>query len=526
MPKGSRPLAEYAVGDAKVRVVHDDQEMRTYYLLTPWEHSLSPELSALVSSVIDAVSSRPLRTLDVTQEELREEVGEMAASEAGRLAKERRLALPLSVDGHSRSIDQIGDCVVRNTVGFGLFETLLADEHVEDIYVDAPASRNLIHVTLNGIQGRGSMVRASTNVMASEAEVNGLVSRVRYYSGRPFSQACPVLEADLGGLNSRATVIGPPLSADGIAIALRRHSRNPWTLTRLASMGTLDPFAAGLLSFLVDGRSSILFCGPRGAGKSALLSATMFEFPTSHRILVIEDTPELPVSTMQTLGYKVQSLIVQPSVGEDAESKSEDALRVSLRLGESAIVMGEVRGREARTLYDGMRTGKAGSSVLGTIHGDSPESVRDRVINEMGIPAREFLATDIVVCIGLHRHRGSQTPERKVLQIAETPLEEGGDFNVLTGFDPRTGKVVESMSSPSRVVARISESWNITYLEALQNIQTRVEIREMLVGAGRKDPAFFGPEWVCRANAHFWGGVEKGRSYKEIVDGFKGLVNA
>jgi hypothetical protein len=82
------------------------------------------------------------------------------------------------------------------------------------------------------------------------------------------------------------------------------------------------------------------------------------------------------------------------------------------------------------------------------------------------------------------------------------------------------------MSSPSKVVARISESWNITYLEALQNIQTRVEMREMLVSAGLRDPTFFGPEWVCRANAHFWGGVEKGRSYKEIVDGFKGLVNA
>ncbi|MGD1061236.1 MAG: type II/IV secretion system ATPase subunit [Methanomassiliicoccales archaeon] len=524
VPKGSLPLADYEVCDAKVKVVHDDCEMRTHYLITPWEHSLTPELHDLVSSVIESVSSRPLDNLDLSQEELREEVGEMALAEAGRLTKERRLALPLAADGHARTLDRVAACVVRNTVGYGLFETLLADEHVEDVYVDAPASINLVHVTLNGLQGRGSMVRATTNVMASEAEVNGLVSRIRYYSGRPFSMASPVLEADLGGLNSRATVIGPPLSADGIAVALRRHSRTPWTLTRLASMGTLDPFTAGLLSFLVDGRSSILFCGPRGAGKSAMLSATMFEFPTSHRILVIEDTPELPVATMQGLGYKVQSLIVQPSVGESTESKSEDALRVSLRLGESAIVMGEVRGREARTLYDGMRTGKAGSSVLGTIHGDSPESVRDRVVNEMGIPQREFLATDVVVCIGLHRNRGSQTPERRVIQIAETPEDEGGEFNVLTGFDPRSGKVRESMSTPSRIIARIAESWNIDYLEALQNIQTRVEMRELLIRASAKDASFLGPEWVCRCNAFFWEASKKGRSYQETLEGFRGLV--
>jgi len=107
VPRSSQPVADYSIGDAKVRVVHDDREMRTYYILTPWEHILGPDLGELVSSVIDVVSSRPLGTLDVSQEELREAVAEIALAEADRLAKERRLALPLSVDGHARAIEQV-----------------------------------------------------------------------------------------------------------------------------------------------------------------------------------------------------------------------------------------------------------------------------------------------------------------------------------------------------------------------------------------------------------------------------------
>ena len=526
LPRGSTCICEYRVEEAEVRILHSEEEMRTYYVLKPWEHSLPPDLFGLVGSVIDHISSHPPARLDLSQEELREEMLETSRNELLRLARNTGIRIAREGNGSRDIIDRISACVVRNTVGLGLFEILLADEHVEDIYVDAPASRNPIHLTLNGIGGKPTMMRATTNVLASLEEINGLVSRIRYYSGRPFSEAFPILEADLGELNARATVIGPPLSQEGVALALRRHSDIPWTLPRLASNGTIDPFAAGLISFLIDGHSTILICGARGAGKSALLSAAMFEFPVAHRILAIEDTPELPIQRMQSLGYNVQSLVVQPSMGEDRESKSEEALRVSLRLGESAIVVGEVRGREARVLYDSMRTGKAGSSVLGTIHGDSPESVLDRVVHEMGIPKRAFLATDIIINIGLHRPRGSQTPERRLLQIVESPEDEEGGFRALMDFDYGAGLLTERMTSPSRIISRIAGTWNMDYLEALQNIQARVEMRSLLIQAAhRSGNEYLGPEWVCRANAFFWQRVEKGKGYGDIVGEFRRLVS-
>lgn len=67
---------------------------------------------------------------------------------------------------------------------------------------------------------------------------------------------------------------------------------------------------------------------------------------------------------MRRMGYKVQTMLVDDRIQGTANSRADEALRVSLRLGESAIVMGEVRGEEAKTLYQSMRAGRAGSAIL------------------------------------------------------------------------------------------------------------------------------------------------------------------
>jgi type IV secretory pathway ATPase VirB11/archaellum biosynthesis ATPase len=116
----------------------------------------------------------------------------------------------------------------------------------------------------------------------------------------------------------------------------------------LAFNGSIDASLLGLLSYLMDGRTAMLICGARGAGKSSLLSALMFEFSPTQRILTIEDTLELPIRRMQHLGYKVQSLFVETRMEQTTEEVADQALRASLRLGESAIVLGEVRGPRLR----------------------------------------------------------------------------------------------------------------------------------------------------------------------------------
>ncbi len=457
----------------------------TEYDCNPLEYSYPAELNGIVSEII---------------EELRENYRE----EGGRLDRDSVMncTRPMVVDRMDEiqdicpdsdldgMVDDICSIVHRYSVGAGIFEILLTDPHIEDIYLDAPCDRNRLYVTLNGIKGVNSHVRCRTNLMVERREVSNLINILKRSSGLRFCQSNPIMETDFQGFDARATVIGYPMSPLGDAVAIRKHSSKPWTLSRLVYNGTIDPKAAGILSFLVDNRSAFLICGPRGAGKSSLLSALMFEFPTEQRILTIEDTIELPGEKMRSMGYKVQSILVDDRMGGNQQSRSDEALRVSLRMGESAIILGEVRGEEARTLYQSMRAGRAGSSIMGTIHGDSAESVFKRVTTDMGVSPDAFMATDIIVTLGTVKDKRNGRLIRRVNEMVCTG-DDAGVFHDVSNTD----KLMDS-----ELMKRIMRSSQMGRSEIAKEIRARSMMRMVLADAGKTDDGFLGPEWISIAN--------------------------
>ena len=223
---------------------------------------------------------------------------------------------------------------------------------------------------------------------------------------------------------------------------------------------------------------------------------------------------------MQSLGYKVQSLFVDSRMDRSNEEMADQALRVSLRLGESAIVLGEVRGKEAQTLYQSMRAGRAGSSVLGTIHGDSASSVFERVVHDMGIPKEAFLATDIVLTMGLIRPGGSTRSIRRLMEVAECRrVNDDVSFHQLAG--PNHQGLRSSLT-----VARIASSWGISMEEAMENINARAAMRQVLIdAASASDGPYLEPEWVIRCNEFLWDRVDAGeRDYRGVADDFRTYV--
>ena len=445
-----------------------------------------------------------------------------------RLAEAHGVSLGIDRSEAVATVRRLAAVLAAYTAGLGVVEVLLRDPNVQDVYLDAPAGATPLHLTIADLGG-GLHARCVTNIYLTPADAEALLARFRLESGRPFSEAMPVLETNLEAFRVRATAVGPPLSPDGLAVALRRHSSDPWTLPRLIAAGAMTPLAAGLLSFLIDGRSTILIAGARGAGKSSLLGALLFEFPRSQRILTIEDTRELPTARLQALGYKVQALFVRSTLG-GAEMSADDALRVSLRLGESAIVLGEVRGQEARTLYEAMRAGTAGSAVLGTIHGNSSTAVYERIVHDMGIPASSFVATDVVAVAGLVRPGGSQRGLRRVLEVTEVAKSRGlGAFAPLVAYDAAADGLREAPGfAASERIRAIADAWSIPYEAALENIRVRAAVREALVEASRGRPELLSAEWVSRANAAYWNLVEEGRDGADLLAGwmewFRGAV--
>jgi flagellar protein FlaI len=501
------------------------------YFLIPSEYNLRPEELELLESVRSRLMRHRPDDLNFSdpansREYFRRRSQQLISDEA------KRIYVKLKAD----QISMFSDILAKYTTGLGILEDVLSDARITDVYINAPVDTNPVHVVIEGEE-------CSSNIYLSQDDVDTMISRFRALSGRPFGEANPILDMDLAEYRARVSCIGNPLSSGGLAYAFRKHARTPWTLPKLINEGSMTPLAAGLLSFLVDGDSSILIAGSVGAGKTSLLSALLLEVPQKYRILTIEDTPELPLRELQRMGWKVQGMNTRSAVGgSESEIAPDTALRAALRLGNSTLVIGEVRGPETRILYEAMQVGTAGNSVLGTIHGASTQTVYERIVGALGVPEQSFRATDAIVVCSNIRISGSMRKKKRLVQVSEVTTSNwdgiGTFFNDLMKFDA-AGDSIEPTDlldmGQSELIGRIAKKWGVSIEEVLLNIKIRAEIKEVIAKAGENRPELVEADAVGKANNMFWllvnelqdrdGHVDMNEVYRQWNEWYKGFVS-
>jgi len=201
--------------------------------------------------------------------------------------------------------------------------------------------------------------------------------------------------------------------------------------------------------------------------------------------VLVEDTPELPVDSLRADDRDVQGLRTSE---RGSALSAADALRTALRLGEGALVVGEVRGEEARVLYEAMRVGASSDAVLGTIHGDGARSVRERVVEDLGVSASSFAATDCVVTCRRVTVDGSV--ERRVARVEEVVgAGEDARFEALYRLDDDgrlrpTGRVARGNSALVAALATPTED----YAAVREALAERESLLAERARTGRLDP--------------------------------------
>ncbi|MBI2136112.1 type II/IV secretion system ATPase subunit [Candidatus Woesearchaeota archaeon] len=414
-------------------------------------------------------------------------------------------------DFRAKEMDMLARILVRYTVGFGLVEVLLQDDKIQDISINSPMGQVPVYIV------HGEFDDCVTNIYSTKSESESWASKLRMISGRPLDEANPILdtELELPGVSTRVSTITRPLDPTGLAFSFRRHRDKPWTLPLFTKLGMITPLAAGLISFLVDGTRSMLIAGTRSSGKSSLLSAVLIEIMRRYRIITVEDTLELPTVSMRKLGFNIQPMKVASAlVKGSSEMNAADGIRSTLRLGDSALIVGEVRSAEAKALYEAMRVGAAANVVAGTIHGDSPYGIFDRVVNDIGVPKTSFKATDICLIANPVKSADGLHKFRRVTQItevrkswAEDPLMENG-FVDLMKYDAKSDKLVPSdelLNGDSEILKSIASNikdfagnWNAVW----ENIQLRTQIKEAQVNLSKQlnDPDMLEAPFTIKCN--------------------------
>jgi len=485
-PVNAEEVDSYMIRDeTNVMIFNMPNDVNYKYHITPPEFNLNEDHLGLLDLARSVLAEHePVAEEFTNPERMRQTFFNIGRDLISELAERKGINISFE------AIENLAEILVRYTVGFGLLEIILMDDKVQDLVVNGPIGENPIYIVH---QDYGECI---TNIIPSKEDGDGWATKFRLISGRPLDEANPILDTELIIPNARARVaiISNPLNPLGLGYAFRRHRDRPWTLPLFIDNKMINPLGAALLSFIIDGGRSLLIAGTRSSGKTSLLGACMVEIMRRSRIITVEDTLELPVRSLRQLGYNIQPLKVRAALASGGtELSAEEGIRTSLRLGDSSLIIGEVRSKEALALYEAMRVGALANVVAGTIHGGSPYSVFDRVVNDLGVPRTSFKATDIIVVANPIKSPDGLKKLRRVLSITEVrkeceedPLKEGAFVDLMI-YNPETDQLEPTdnlLNGDSEVIKQIAvniKEWADNWDAVWENILLRKSMRDDLM---------------------------------------------
>jgi flagellar protein FlaI len=375
----------------------------------------------------------------------------------GTLAEEKKVA--------------IAEHIANNMLGYGIIDPLLADDDLEEVMVigvNAP-----VYVAH---RKHGTM---PTNIeFEDDAEIQRIIERIGRYTGRKIDLANPLLDARMPD-GSRVNATLRPASLDGSTITIRKFKAEALTIINIIKFGTLSSEVAAFLWLAVDGLgvrpSNILVSGGTGSGKTTTLNCLGLFVPKRDRVISIEDTAELQLP----LQHKIRLETKPPNIEGKGGLTFNQLLINTLRMRPDRIILGEVRGEEAETLFAAMNTGHDG--CMGTVHANSADETITRLINPpMNVPLIMIPALDLIIM--QNRISVGGKIRRRVTEIAEVSGIEIDKvlLNRIYIHDPKTD-TVKGTGVPSRLMMEIAEKAGLEPTDVKLEMERRQLLLDYLV---------------------------------------------
>jgi archaeal flagellar protein FlaI len=457
-------LAPMVPHRAWVRILYDEADHT--YLYEVIEPRLSPDEQTILAFLRDTL----VRTLD----------GRSATKETD-WANVLVEAIRQAVIDHSIRLSEAGArrveyLLVRDFLGYGPIDVLMRDPMIEDISCDGPQIPiYLFHRKYESIK--------TTVRFKDEDELDSFVIRLAQRSRKHISVADPLLDATLPDGSRLQATLSREVTTRGSSFTVRKFRADPMTPPDLIRLGTLSAEMAAWFWFAMELGHSFILAGGTASGKTTSLNAISQFIPPEKKIVSIEDTREINLShenwiagvTRTGFGGELRS-------GKQAGSiDMYKLLEAALRQRPEYLLVGEVRGPEALTLFQAMATGHA---VYSTMHADSVPSAVYRLENPPINVPRMMLQTLDIVAIQAQVRIGERMG-RRIREVTE-----------VVGFDPETRELLtntvfewDSASDVHRylgksyVLEQVMESRHMSEADVEKEWRNRVEVLQWMMAS-------------------------------------------
>lgn len=369
-----------------------------------------------------------------------------------------------------RNIDKLSAQISQEMLGYGELDPLIKDDDLEEIMVIG--IKRPVFVYHRKI---GMMV---TNVVfEDDKDIKSLIDVIARQVNRRIDQQTPILDARLPD-GSRVNATIPPVSADGSSLTIRKFKKDPLTVIDLINFKTMSSHLAAFLWICVDGLGvkpcNAIIAGGTGSGKTTTLNTVTSFVPPRERIITIEDTLELQLPHTHVLRMETRP----PNIEGSGELDMDTLVKNSLRQRPDRVIVGEVRGHEAITLFTALNTGHSG---FGTLHSNTARETITRLINPpMNVPNIMIPALDFIIMQNrMYRPEGGSI--RRITEVAEVVgMEEGNvQLNRVFEWNNVTDKL-EYVGIASQTLRSLSELRGVSITEIEEEIEKRRLVLEYM----------------------------------------------
>lgn len=347
----------------------------------------------------------------------------------------------------------------RDFIRLGKIDPLMLDPLIEDISCDG--AKIPVYVWHRDYES------IPTNVIfQNDEEVNTFVARLAYLSGKHISLAQPMIDASLPDGSRLDLTYGKEITQRGGNFTIRKFKADPLSIVDLLENKTMNSEIAAYLWYLIEKKLAILVAGDTASGKTTSLNCLSMFIVPGQKVVSVEDTPEL------SLPHENWVQTISRGGGATSEITLFDLLKNALRQRPDVIIVGEVRGQEAFTLFQSVATGHGG---MGTIHADSVQAVINRLTSEpMNIP-RSLVGTTLDCIVMQLKLRVGDRSVRRITSVAEVVGHDSRNDQIVVNdvfrWEPESDSF--TFSGRSRLYDKIAQRYGLTVEQVRRDIDAR-----------------------------------------------------